>query len=102
MELEKQSEFERSNKTDSSDRRPEFCQYRDEGCELAGSCLDCPFALCKYDQPGGKQLWMNRVRNREIARLHANEGRKIKELAEMFGISERTVQRILKTARAVP
>ena len=25
------------------DLPPEFCRYRDEGCELAESCLDCPF-----------------------------------------------------------
>ena len=56
MELEKHDEFESDetrpgNIGDSPsepgsqlDLRPEFCQYRDEGCELAGSCLNCPFA----------------------------------------------------------
>ncbi|MFH1031210.1 MAG: hypothetical protein V1767_01365 [Chloroflexota bacterium] len=24
------------------DLPPEFCQYRDEGCEVATSCLRCP------------------------------------------------------------
>ena len=81
------------------DLRPEFCQHRDEGCELAGSCLNCPFIKCIYDEPGGKQRWMQRLRAKEIARLHTTECKKVKELAEMFGISQRTVQRVLKAAR---
>ena len=80
-----------------TDLRPEFCRYRDEGCELAESCLNCPFTRCIYDEPGGKQLWMKRRRAREIARLHTTEGKRVKELAEMFGISQRTVQRALRT-----
>ena len=82
-----------------ADHRPEFCSYRDEGCELADSCLNCPFDRCIYDEPGGKQVWMRRLRDREIARLHISEGKKVKELSEMFGVSERTVQRALKAAR---
>jgi len=83
---------------DIPDLRPEFCRYRDEGCELAESCLNCPFAKCIYDEPGGKQRWLKRLRAREIARLHVIDGKKVKELSEMFGISQRTVQRALKTA----
>ena len=70
MELEKRSEFVEfvefveyvesdetgtekteslSNKTGGQlDLRPEFCHYRDEGCDLAKSCLNCPF---------GKDFW---------------------------------------------
>ena len=29
---------------------PEFANYRDTGCELAPSCLRCPFARCQYDK----------------------------------------------------
>ncbi len=78
------------------DLLPEYCQYRDEGCDLAGSCLHCPFPQCVYEQPGGKQRWMKTLRNREITRLFAREGKEIKELASMFGVSQRTVQRALK------
>ena len=99
-EFEQSDEIEESNgldspaksENDSSDLPPESCRYRDEGCELAESCLNCPFAKCIYDEPGGKQRWMKRLRVREIARLHTIEGKKVKELSEMFGISERTVQ----------
>ncbi len=79
------------------DLPPEFCHYRDEGCELAGSCLNCPFEECIYEEPGGKQHWLKRLRAREMARLFTT-GKKVKELAQMFGVSQRTVQRALRVA----
>ncbi|MFC1846997.1 hypothetical protein ACFLYS_02940 [Chloroflexota bacterium] len=27
----------------------EYCHYKDEDCELAISCLNCPFPGCIYD-----------------------------------------------------
>ncbi len=77
------------------DLPPEFCHYRDEGCDLAASCLNCPFPQCIYEQPGGRQHWLKMIRNREIIRQFTKEGKDIKELALMFGISTRTVQRAL-------
>ena len=29
---------------------PEHATYKDEGCELAPSCLRCPFARCQHDK----------------------------------------------------
>ena len=87
------------------DLPPEYCHYRDDGCELAtaylghkSSCLSCPFTRCIYDEPGGKQHWLKRLRAREMAKLFTTEGKGIKELALMFGVSQRTVQRALKVA----
>jgi len=90
-------ELERSNGV-GLDLPPEYCHYRDEGCEFASSCLNCPFLKCIYDEPGGKQHWVKRSRAREMARLFTTEGKGLKELALMFGISQRTVQRALKAA----
>jgi len=81
------------------DLPPEYCHYRDEGCELAASCLNCPLPKCIYDQPGGRQRWLSRQRDREIVRLFSTEGKGVKELALMFGLSQRTVQRALKRAK---
>ena len=78
------------------DLPPEFCHYRDEGCELTVSCLSCPLPACIYDQPRGRQRWLKKARDRQIARLFATSGKSIKELALEFGVSERTVQRALK------
>jgi hypothetical protein len=80
------------------DLPPEYCRYRDEGCELAGACLDCPFEECVYDEPGGKPRLVKNLRNKEMARLFTCEGKKVKELAEIYGVSQRTVQRALKSA----
>ncbi len=78
------------------DLKPEFCHYRDEGCEYAKACLDCPFPQCLFDEPRGRQRWMKQTRDREIKRLF-NAGNKVKELAALFGVSERTIQRALKS-----
>jgi AraC-like DNA-binding protein len=79
------------------DLLPEYCRYRDEGCEFAGSCLSCPFPQCLYDEPRGKQRWLKEQRNKEIARLFRGGGWGVKELASLFGLSQRTVQRALKS-----
>jgi Ribonuclease G/E len=78
-----------------TDLRPEYCQYQDEGCENAASCLDCPFPRCLYEEPHGRKRWMKDVRNREIKRLYTN-GKQSKELARIFSVSERTIQRVIK------
>ena len=89
-------------KNDNWDLRPEFCDYRDEGCELAHSCLSCPFTRCIYDERGGKKHWLKGRQAQEIARLHTAEGKDAKELAIMFGVNVRTVQRALKKAKSIP
>jgi len=92
MELEQTNNIE-------SDLLPEYYHYRDEGCEFAKSCLDCPFPKCIYEQSGGRQRWLKRLRDKEMARMFTTEGKGAKELALRFGISQRTVQRALKRAK---
>jgi hypothetical protein len=79
-----------------SDLPPEYCQYKDEGCDLADSCLNCPFPQCVYEQPRGRQRLLKKLRDRRIVRLFTGEGKRVKELALVFGVSSRTVQRALK------
>ena len=78
------------------DLLPEYYHYKDEGCEFASSCLNCDFQQCLYDEPRGRQRWLKELRNREIDRLYG-EGLSIKELAAMLGLSQRTIQRALKS-----
>ena len=80
------------------DLPPEYCHYKDEGCELADSCLNCRFPRCVHDEPGGRQHWLKNLRDREIVRL-SGEGKGVKELALIFGLSQRTVQRALKDSQ---
>ena len=78
------------------DLLPEYCRYQDEGCELFPSCLDCPFPQCVEEIPRGKQRHRKERRNKEIWRLFHIEGKTVKQLAERFRVSRRTVQRALK------
>ena len=79
------------------DLPPEYHHYQDEGCDLAAACLSCPFTGCVYDEPRGRQRWLKRLRAREMVKLFSTEGKRTGELALMFGVSQRTVQRALKT-----
>jgi hypothetical protein len=88
---ERQEQRDQTNK----DLKPEYCQYRDEGCEYAKACLECPFPRCLYDEPRGRQRWMKQTRDKEIKRLF-DEGKKVKELVVIFGVSQRTIQRALQ------
>jgi AraC-like DNA-binding protein len=96
LKLEKEEGAE--NETDLP---PEYCHYRDEGCEFADSCLNCPFPQCLYDEPRGKQRWLKELRNKEIAELFSSRGWGVKELASLFGLSQRTIQRALKSTLSV-
>ena len=80
------------------DLPPEYCHYKDEGCELADSCLNCPFLQCIYDEPGGRQHWLKKARDKEIVRLFRSEGMGTEELAALFGVSQRTIQRALSNS----
>ncbi|UCC17776.1 MAG: hypothetical protein JSU58_04295 [Dehalococcoidales bacterium] len=81
------------------DLLPEHIGYRDEGCDLADSCLNCPYEECIYDKPGGKRRWMKNERSAEMTRFHTEDGKTVTELAAMYGVSKRTVQRALRFAR---
>ncbi len=91
-ELEKEEDTE-----NEPDLPPEYCHYRDEGCEFADSCLSCSFQQCLYDEPRGKQRWLKELRSKEIVGLFSSGGWGVKELALMFGLSQRTIQRALKS-----
>ena len=77
------------------DDLPEYCQYRDDGCELASSCLNCPFSRCVYDEPGGVSQRRKSLRNDEVLRLH-RAGMRPQELARSYGVSRRTIYRVLR------
>ena len=78
MMLEEASEME-------FDLPPEYCRYRDDGCDLADSYLHCPFPKCVYEEDGGRQHWLKKSRDLEVARQFYAEGKGIKELAGETG-----------------
>ena len=83
----------------AADWPPEYCHYRDEGCELAPACLNCPLPRCVYDEPGGTGQRQRRQRDEDMLRLRGLEGQNARELARRFGVSQRTVYRIVRRGR---
>lgn len=71
----------------------------DEGCEMSPSCLDCPLPRCRYDDPEWFRRWLHEQRDRKV--LEASQGGKvsIRQLAERFSVTERTICRMLERAR---
>ncbi|HXK33263.1 MAG TPA: hypothetical protein VNM91_04525 [Dehalococcoidia bacterium] len=80
------------------DTLPEHAEYRDTGCDLAPSCLRCPFARCRYDEPPARRSAQH-ARDREIALLRRKHNAPIDLLAQTYGVSRRQVFRILERAR---
>jgi len=79
------------------DSLPEEWDYRDDGCDLAPSCLRCPFPRCRYDEEGGIAGYLRRQRDSELRRLRHEEGLAPTELAARFHVSLRSVYRIVAT-----
>ena len=66
-------------------------ELQDTGCDLAPHCLKCPFPRCRYDALEEAK----EARNREIRRLRC-QGASIAELAHHFGLTKRTIHRVMK------
>ena len=77
------------------DLLPEEDYYPDLGCDLFPACLSCPLPRCRYDEPEALKYGSKRRRNKEVMRLKNNEGMTIKQLASAFGLSRRTIHRII-------
>ena len=84
-----------------SDALPEHTDYADSGCDLYPSCLSCPLPKCRYDDPGGAAAMLRTGRDASIARLADERGMTVDRLAEMFGLSRRTIFRVLRAANHV-
>ena len=76
------------------DSLPEYTRYRDDGCSISVSCFSCPLPRCRYEEPGGLRAVMNETRDREMTQLRL-EGMSVEELAGHFGVSRRTVFRVI-------
>lgn len=77
----------------------EYClediEWRDGGCELHPRCLECPLERCVEEEPRARQ----RVRlERRVERMRElrRQGKSTAEIAGMFGVSQRTVQRAVR------
>ncbi len=87
------------NNEETNDLPPEYCQYPDVGCEFSPTCLNCHLPICVFDERGGKQALKKRTRANEMKQLFTDKGKSVRELAQIYDVSVRTVQRALKEAK---
>lgn len=81
-----------------ADSLPEFTRYRDDGCDVSESCFTCPLPRCRYEEPGGLRSLLNEQRDRQIIQLRL-KGVPVDALADHFGISRRTVFRVIGSTK---
>ena len=84
------------------DALPEHYPYRDDGCDVAPSCLYCPLPWCKYDDPVAYHRELRESRDMEVIQVKRNQGKSVPQLAQHFGLSQRTIHRILERTKHVP
>ena len=92
----------RANPVAASKRRvrePVIDYYTDTGCEVARTCLECPLSRCKYDDMAWFTTYRRMARDLRVATAVHGEGLSIKEAAERFSVTPRTVFRILNRCR---
>jgi len=80
------------------DPLPDYFDYCDEGCDLFPSCLKCPLPRCRYDEQAGGRRAATRLRDGELLRQRKAHGKSVAELARSFGVSKRTIQRIIRAS----
>jgi hypothetical protein len=80
------------------DSLPENTRYRDDGCDISESCFTCPLPKCRYEEPGGLRAILNEQRDWQIIQLRM-KGVPVDALADHFGISRRTVFRVIGSAK---
>ncbi len=81
------------------DLLPEQTGYRDDGCYIHPKCLTCPLPRCIYDEPDGGRAMLKEMRDQKLLKVYRKEGLGVAELAERFGISKRSVYRIISQSK---
>ena len=82
------------------DSLPEHATYRDDGCHVAPECLNCPLALCIYDDPAELVKTSRAYRDDRIFTLR-KKGVSATEIARNLKLSYRTVQRVIQKGGAL-
>jgi len=78
---------------------PDEINWRDEGCEVFQACLSCPLPRCVEEEPRGQQRLRLAARNKRMVELRRS-GKSVTDIAGLFGVSQRTVQRALRNTKS--
>jgi transposase-like protein len=81
------------------DLLPDEIDWRDAGCEVFPSCLNCPLPRCVEEEPRGQQRLRLAARNRRMVELRQS-GKSVRDIAGLFGVSQRTVERALENQKS--
>ena len=73
--------------------------FKDDGCEVSETCLDCPLSRCKHDDLDWYQFWRKRVKHLLIGQEIERDGLTIEEAAARFRITDRQVFRTKRWCR---
>ena len=73
--------------------------YADNGCEVAGACLQCPLSRCKFDDMAWFTTYRRLARDLRVASVIRAEGLSVQEAARRFSVTPRTIFRILNRCR---
>ncbi|KKN70421.1 hypothetical protein LCGC14_0431160 [marine sediment metagenome] len=76
-------------------REDSGCAFATEQIGHQSNCLHCPFMRCIYDKPGARRRFTKDERDEEIRKLR-KEGKLPEELAALYRVGIRTIQRALR------
>jgi len=80
------------------DSFPEGIEYSDDGCSLAPKCVECPFAQCQKESLSTLE---RTERYKLIYECHL-DGSSRQEIADAFGVSLRTISRVISLKGIYP
>lgn len=78
-----------------------FDHYRDTGCWVHPACLSCPLPRCIEDEDEPTLAALRRdARNQDMIQAVESSTLPAAALAQHFGVSKRTIHRVLQQKRA--
>lgn len=82
-----------------NNKEPGIEHYADTGCEVARTCFECPLSRCKFDDMAWFNTYRRLAHDFHIATAIHSEGLSVKEAAQRFSVTPRTIFRILNRCR---
>ena len=75
---------------------PRDYSYRDDGCEISTTCLECPLPKCRHDDSGFYNVYSNLAKHGFLIFDLMYSQLSVKSLSKQYNITERQIFRIRK------